>query len=99
MPRPLRISPEEIALAFQGEAMSARFPPLLTIPQFADLFQISLRTAKEWLGRGDFRGATTKIGKHRRIWRERAIQIAFARDCTRPRNSHQLKQGEENETQ
>jgi hypothetical protein len=85
MPRPLRLSPEEIAAAFAEEAVRDRFPPILRIDQFAELFQVSVRTAKEWLGRGDFNGATTRIGKHRRIWRDRAVQIAFSRDRTRPR--------------
>jgi hypothetical protein len=85
MPRPLALSLDEIALAFRDEATAAQFPPLLTVLQFARLFQVSERTAKHWLGSGDFAGATTRVGKHRRVWRDRAVQIAFARARTKPR--------------
>ena len=85
MPRPLRISPEEIALSFQSAAMQLAFPPVLTLQQFAKLFSVSERTAKSWISSGDFDGATTRMGKHRRIFRDRAIHIAFSRSRTTPR--------------
>lgn len=77
--------PEEVNAAFGDERWAARFPPVLTLAQFADLFQVSVRTAKAWVASGDFDGATTRTGKHRRFWRDRAVRIAFGRARTRPR--------------
>lgn len=88
MPRPTNLSPDEIRQAFADEAWRSRFPPVLTLGQFADLFAVSVRTAKFWIASGDFDGATTRAGKHRRIWRDRAIQLAFARRRTRPRTTN-----------
>ena len=85
MPKPLQLTPEEINAAFGDEAWRSAFPPILTLTQFARLFQVSARTAKFWIASGDFAGATTRTGKHRRIWRERAIRFAFARNRTRSR--------------
>ena len=90
MPRPLCLTPEEIALAFQAEAWRSQFPPVLTLTQFADLFQVKLRTVKAWISSGDFDGATSRMGKHRRIWRDRAVQIAFSRRRTKPRASRSV---------
>ena len=84
-----RLTPQEIALSFQDETTRALFPPILTLGQFAALFQIVPRTAKHWIASGDFAGATTRAGKHRRIWRDRAIQIAFGRERTAPRRRKQ----------
>jgi len=89
MPRPLHISAEEIARSFQSEAMQLAFPPVLTLQQFAQLFSVSVRTVKSWIANGDFKGATTRQGKHRRLFRDRAIEIAFSRDRTAPRSSRQ----------
>jgi hypothetical protein len=85
MPKPQQLIPEEIAAGFAAEPWASKFPPILSIAQFAELFRVSQSTAKFWLGSGDFAGATTRIGKHRRIWRDRAIRIAFGRAATRPR--------------
>lgn len=87
MPRPTLIQTEEIASAFVVAGWGDRFPPVLTIQQSAQLFQVSPRTFKHWLAQGYFKGATTRIGKHRRIWRDRAIQMAFGRERTRPQNA------------
>jgi hypothetical protein len=85
MPKPLQLTPEEIGVAFGDERWAARFPPVLSLAQFAALFQVSARTAKAWIASGDFEGATTRMGKHRRVWRDRAVRIAFGRARTRPR--------------
>jgi hypothetical protein len=83
MPRALQLTPQEIAFAFADETGRATFPPILTIDQLARLFQVSVRTAKHWIASGHFAGATTKIGKCRRIFRDRAVQIAFSRERTK----------------
>ncbi|HEY2585496.1 MAG TPA: helix-turn-helix domain-containing protein [Tepidisphaeraceae bacterium] len=85
MPKPLQLTPEEIAAMFGDEPWRSAFPPVLTLEQFARLMQVSVRTAKSWIASGDFDGATTRMGKHRRILRDRALRIAFGRARTRPR--------------
>src|SRR4051812_6143580 len=88
MPKPLAITSEEIALSFVDAKTAAQFPPVLNIEQAAKLFQISVRTMKLYLAQDLLAGATSKIGKHRRIWRDRAIRIMFSRGHTR---AQQLK--------
>jgi len=75
MPRPLKISSEEIALAFSDDASRLAFPPILSLPQFAKLFGVSVRTVKAWIAAGDFDGATTRAGKHRRVCRSHHWQF------------------------
>lgn len=85
MARPAALSLDEIRQAFADEAWRSLYPPVLTLQQFASLFSVSVRTAKSWIASGDFAGATTRAGKHRRIWRDRAVLIAFGRNRTKPR--------------
>lgn len=87
MASPRRLDSSEVASAFDSEDLRRRFPPVLSLRQFADLFQVSVRTAKHWIATGDFKGATTRAGKHRRIWRDLALQIAFSRERTAPRQA------------
>ena len=96
MPRPIKLSLDEITPAFAAEPWATQYPPILTLQQFAKLFGVSTRTARSWISAGDFDGATTRVGKHRRIWRDRAIQIAFGRTTPKARNHdhHSLSKGE-----
>jgi excisionase family DNA binding protein len=77
MPRSERLSPEEIDLAFRDEKVRAQFPPILTPPQCAAMLSVSVSTLYLWIADGRLKGAVTKIGKHRRIFRNRAIEILF----------------------
>jgi len=83
MPRPLAITREEVQVAFNDEATRNAFPPILTPVQFAGLFGVSVSTAYDWIGKGYFKGAVTHVGKHLRIFRNRAIELAFARERTK----------------
>jgi hypothetical protein len=89
MPRPQVISRDEIQVAFLDEATRQAFPPILTPVQFARLFGVSLSTAYDWLSKGYFDGAMTHVGKHVRVWRNRAIEIAFSRRGTKGTRSHE----------
>lgn len=86
MPKPLAITSQEISQCFAEPKIAAEFPPILTIEQAAALFQVSPRTLKLYIAQGLFQRATTKIGRHRRIFRDRAVEIIFSRGHTRPRN-------------
>ncbi len=77
MARVERLQPDEIDLAFREEALRLQYPPILTPEQFASLFGVSVSTTYFWIAQGKLKGAVTKIGKHRRIWRNRSIEILF----------------------
>ena len=64
--------------------MQEKYPPILSPEQFAELFGISVSTTYFWISKGLLKGATTIVGKHRRIWRNRAIEILFNRNL--PKN-------------
>ena len=80
MARPQRLTSNEIQLAFDEKAMQEQYPPILSPEQFAKLFDISVSTTYFWIAEGRLKGAVTKVGKHRRIWRNRAIEILFNRN-------------------
>jgi excisionase family DNA binding protein len=85
MAKAQRLSSDEIQLAFEDEAMRSLFPPILSPEQLAQLLGVSRSTVYFWIAQGRFAGAVTKIGKHRRIWRNRAIEVLFNRG--KPSNS------------
>ena len=80
MARTQRLTAAEIQVAFDEEAMRQKFGPILSPEQFATLFGISTSTTYYWIAAGRLKGAVTKIGKHRFIWRNRAIEILFNRN-------------------
>lgn len=85
MARTHRLTSDEIQIAFDEKAMQNQYPPILTPELFAQLFGISVSTTYFWIANGLLKGAVTKVGKHRRIWRNRAIEILFNRNL--PKNS------------
>lgn len=70
------ISREEIRQSFDGP-WGERFGPILSVPQFAELFGESPHTVRDWFRQGRFGAAARKIGKHIRIFRDRAIVELF----------------------
>lgn len=88
MARPQRLTTEEIQSAFKEQAVRVQFPPILTVEQFAELFQVSVSTTYFWIAQGLLKGAVTKVGKHRRIWRDRAIEMLFNRNLPKDRDDH-----------
>lgn len=71
-----KLSKPEIQQAF-AEGTDVHFPPILNVPQLAELVQISPKTVYEWIAKGRLDGAFRKRGKHLLIWRDRAIDILF----------------------
>jgi excisionase family DNA binding protein len=88
MARPQRLTVQEIQLAFDEEAVRKESPPILSPEQFARLFGISVSTAYHWIALGRLEGAVTRIGKHRRIWRNRAIEMLFNKGQAKDTTSH-----------
>ncbi len=77
MGRPVRLSKDEIAAAFNNDAMRTAFPPILSPEQFAQLWGVPRSTIYHWISQGLFEGAVTHVGKHLRLWRDCAIEILF----------------------
>ena len=71
-----KLSKAEIQQAFADDE-GARFGPILTPAQLADLMRVSVKTLYQWLAEGRLDGAFRKRGKHHLIWRDRAIDILF----------------------
>lgn len=77
MARPKRLTSDEIQLAFDEPEAAAKYPPILSPTQLAHLAGVSRSTVYHWIAAGMFAGAAVKRGKHRLIWRNRAIEILF----------------------
>ena len=72
----LRLTDEEISELFDAE-YAAKFPPILTVEQAAELLQLSKSTLYEWRSRGLLDNCSRKTGKHVRFVRNRLIQTVF----------------------
>lgn len=68
---------DEIRAAFADPAMRAQYPPVLSPAQLAELLGVSRATVYLWIQQGRFQGATTRVGKHRRLWRDTALERFF----------------------
>jgi hypothetical protein len=71
----LNVTDEEINALFTGEW--AKYGPILTIKQLADLFQAPRKTIYFWIAQGRFDGAGCRKGKRHRFLRNRIIDIYF----------------------
>jgi excisionase family DNA binding protein len=83
MARPQRLTSAEIQIAFDDEAMRTAFPPILSPELLAQLLGLSVSTIYLWIAKGKLAGAVTKVGKHRLIWRNRAIETLFTRGISK----------------
>ena len=70
------ISLDEVRQAYSG-AWGDRYPPILSVQQFAELLGASPHTIRDWHRAGRFGSAARKVGKHIRIFRDRAIVELF----------------------
>lgn len=74
---PIKISAQEIALAFRDPNWATKFPPILTISQASVLLQVPVGTLRDWRSRGLLTGCCRKIGKHLRFLRDRLLNQVF----------------------
>jgi excisionase family DNA binding protein len=72
-----KISTREMASLFADPHWAARFPPLLTPDQAAELLQVPKQTVYDWSSRGLLAGCKAKVGKHLRLMRDRLIRKIF----------------------
>ena len=73
----LRLTSDEIAAGFADPSLAARFPPVLSVAQAADLLQVPIATIYDWSSRGLLKSCARRVGKHLRIFRDRLLAKAF----------------------
>jgi hypothetical protein len=71
-----QLTSDEIARAFTPE-LTAKYGPIVSPAQFAELFGLSRKTILEWIRKGRLDGALRKRGKHNLIWRDLGIDLIF----------------------
>ena len=62
---------------FADPAWAAKFPPLLTVDEAAQLVQVPKQTVYAWSSQGLLKGCSRKAGKHLRILRDKFILKIF----------------------
>jgi excisionase family DNA binding protein len=80
-----KISAAELASLFADPQWSARFPPVLTVQQAADLLQVPKQTLYGWSSQGLLDDCKAKAGKHLRLVRDRLLQKVFIEGLHEPR--------------
>ena len=74
---PLNLTPKEITAAFGHPDAAAKFPPVLSIDQAAELLQVPKATLYDWSSRGLLSGCSRRAGKRRLFWRDRLLHKIF----------------------
>jgi excisionase family DNA binding protein len=73
----LKLTDQEITHTFADPMWAAKFPPILSIQQAAELLQVPVKTIYDWRSRGRLQGCCKKIGKHLRFLRDRLLKQIF----------------------
>jgi excisionase family DNA binding protein len=73
----LHLTAKDLAAAFSDPAWSAKFPPVLSVDQAAELLQIPRQTIYDWHSRGRLAGCCRKVGKHLRFFRDKLLILIF----------------------
>ena len=73
----LRLKDQEIAHAFCDPDIAARYGPVLTLEEAAELVRLPLGTMRDWRSRGLLASCAIKTGRHVRLWRDRFIKAVF----------------------
>jgi len=62
---------------FADPTAAAKFPPLLTVDEAAQLARVPKQTVYGWSSQGLLKGCSQKVGKHLRILRDKFILKIF----------------------
>ncbi|HEV3343513.1 MAG TPA: helix-turn-helix domain-containing protein [Pirellulales bacterium] len=73
----LNLTDKEILQSFADPAWSAKFPPVMSVEQAAELLQVPVATIYDWRSRGLLDGCCCKVGKHLRFLRDRLLKQIF----------------------
>ena len=71
------LTAKDVAAMFADPAEAAKFPPLLTVDEAAQLVQVPKQTVYAWSSQGLLKGCSRKAGKHLRILRDKFILKIF----------------------
>lgn len=80
----LRLTDREIAQAFSDPAIAAKFPPILTLEEAAELGRVKIGTLRDWRSRGLLGDCSHKCGKEVKFWRDRFVKALFDLDVAAP---------------
>jgi hypothetical protein len=67
----------DIQQGFAQPEWAARFPPVLSVSQAADLLQVPVNTIYDWSSRGLLKGCSRRVGKYLRILRDKLLFKTF----------------------
>ena len=73
----LKLTDKEVAQSFADPVWSAKFPPVMSAEQAAELLQVPIATIYDWRSRELLVGCCRKVGKHLRFLRDRLIKHVF----------------------
>ena len=71
------LTAKDVAAMFTDPASAAKFPPLLTVDEAAQLARVPKQTVYAWSSQGLLKGCSRKVGKHLRILRDKFILKIF----------------------
>jgi hypothetical protein len=71
------LTAKEVAAMFSDPVWSAKFPPLLTVDEAAELARVPIQTLYGWSSQCLLKGCSHRAGKHLRILRDKFIQKIF----------------------
>ena len=74
---PNSLTQDEIRLTFDGTEWAKQFPPVLSVTQAATLAGVPEGTIYDWASQGRLSGCSKRVGRYRRVWRDRFIQFLF----------------------
>jgi excisionase family DNA binding protein len=73
----LDLTAGEIAAPFSDPVSSARFPPILTTDQAAELIGVPKSTLYDWSSRGLLKSCSRRVGKRLLFYRDRLVRHVF----------------------
>ena len=71
------LTAKDVAAMFADPAWAAKFPPLLTVDEAAQLARVPKQTVYAWSSQGLLKGCSRKAGKHLRILRDKFMLKLF----------------------
>ena len=71
------LTAKDVAAMFADPAWAAKFPPLLTVDEAAQLARVPKQTVYAWSSQGLLKGCSQKVGKHLRILRDKFMLKLF----------------------
>jgi excisionase family DNA binding protein len=73
----LHLTAKDLANPFADPLWAAKFPPVLTVDQAAELLQVPKLTVYDWHSRGLLKNCCRRLGKHLRFFRDRLLSHVF----------------------